>query len=42
MTRSVVILGFPGIQALDAIGPFEVFTAASTCLAADGRDGYQP
>ncbi|BBY07045.1 GlxA family transcriptional regulator [Mycobacterium noviomagense] len=42
MTRSVVILGFPGIQALDVVGPFEVFSAASTCLAANGRDGYQP
>ncbi|MGH3597989.1 MAG: DJ-1/PfpI family protein, partial [Mycobacterium sp.] len=42
MTRSVVILGFQGIQVLDAIGSFEVFTAASTCLAADGRNGYQP
>ncbi|EUA22405.1 putative transcriptional regulator DarR [Mycobacterium xenopi 3993] len=24
------------------MGPFEVFAAASTCLAAQGRDGYQP
>lgn len=42
MTRSVVVLGYPGIQGLDVVGPFEVFTAASTCLGADGRDGYQP
>ncbi|EID16334.1 transcriptional regulator containing an amidase domain and an AraC-type DNA-binding HTH domain [Mycobacterium xenopi RIVM700367] len=42
MSRSVVVLGFPGIQALDVVGPFEVFAAASTCLAAQGRDGYQP
>ncbi|BCQ10631.1 AraC family transcriptional regulator [Mycobacterium heckeshornense] len=41
MSRSVVVLGFPGIQALDVVGPFEVFAAASTCLAAQGRDGYQ-
>ncbi len=24
-TRSVVIVAFPGIQALDVVGPFEVF-----------------
>lgn len=42
MARSVVVVGFPGVQALDAVGPFEVFTAASTCLAAQGRDGYRP
>jgi len=38
----VVIFGFPGIQALDVVGPFEVFTAASRCLASQGRHGYQP
>ena len=32
MTRQVVIVGFPGIQALDVVGPFEVFTAASLLL----------
>jgi len=43
MVRSVVIVGFPGIQALDVVGPFEVFTAATRALAADGREGgYQP
>jgi transcriptional regulator GlxA family with amidase domain len=42
VTRSVLILGFPGIQALDAVGPFEVFSAASTFLATKGGDGYQP
>ncbi len=40
--RTVVILGFEGVQALDLVGPFDVFTAASACLAAAGRsrDGY--
>jgi transcriptional regulator GlxA family with amidase domain len=42
MTRKVVILGFPGIQALDVVGPFDVFTGATLSLAATGRpeDGY--
>ena len=42
MRRSVVLLGFPGVQALDLVGPFEVFTGATLALAADGRDedGY--
>jgi transcriptional regulator GlxA family with amidase domain len=34
MTREVVILAFPGIQALDVVGPFEVFATAS--LLRDG------
>ncbi|AMO63186.1 transcriptional regulator containing an amidase domain and an AraC-type DNA-binding HTH domain [Mycolicibacterium phlei] len=38
--RSVVILGFPGVQALDLIGPFDVFTGASTYLQGHGREGY--
>jgi transcriptional regulator GlxA family with amidase domain len=40
--RSVVLLGYPGVQALDLVGPFEVFTAASLALAGLGRheDGY--
>ncbi|TFV61440.1 GlxA family transcriptional regulator [Mycobacterium sp. PS03-16] len=42
MTRSVLIVGFPGIQGLDLVGPFEVFTGASRYLTAQGRDddGY--
>lgn len=32
MARSVVLLGFPGIQALDLVGPFDVFTAANLKL----------
>lgn len=42
VTRSVVILGYPGVQALDVVGPFDVFTGASMNLAARNRadDGY--
>ncbi|MDX1883368.1 GlxA family transcriptional regulator [Mycolicibacterium sp. 120270] len=42
MTRSVVILGYPGVQALDIVGPFDVFTGATMNLAARKRsdDGY--
>ena len=29
VTRSVVILGYPGVQALDMVGPFDVFTGAT-------------
>jgi transcriptional regulator GlxA family with amidase domain len=29
VARQVVILGFPGVQALDVVGPFDVFTSAS-------------
>jgi transcriptional regulator GlxA family with amidase domain len=32
VTRKVVILGFPGVQALDVVGPFEVFAGASVML----------
>jgi transcriptional regulator GlxA family with amidase domain len=39
----VVLVGFEGVQALDLVGPFEVFTGATVCLAGDGRldDGYE-
>jgi transcriptional regulator GlxA family with amidase domain len=42
VTRSVVILGYPGVQALDIVGPFDVFTGATMNLAARNRacDGY--
>lgn len=42
VTRSVVILGYPGVQALDMVGPFDVFTGATMNLAARNRadDGY--
>src|SRR6476660_9189597 len=41
--RSVVVLGYPGVQALDLVGPFEVFTGATVYLASRGRtdEGYQ-
>ncbi|OBA60470.1 transcriptional regulator [Mycobacterium sp. 1100029.7] len=37
MVRKVVIVGFPGVQALDVVGPHDVFTGAA--LLTDG--GYQ-
>ncbi|PQM46191.1 HTH-type transcriptional regulator [Mycobacterium talmoniae] len=42
MTRNVLIFGYPGVQALDVVGPSEVFASASLKLAGDGRgqDGY--
>jgi hypothetical protein len=42
MVRSVLILGFPGVQSLDLVGPSEVFTSATLCLQGMGRadDGY--
>ena len=38
----MVILGYPGVQALDMVGPFDVFTGATMYLAARNRadDGY--
>jgi transcriptional regulator GlxA family with amidase domain len=42
MTRKVLFVGFPGVQGLDLVGPFEVFNAASLVLAAAGKQGYQP
>ena len=43
VTRSVIVLGYPGVQALDLVGPFEVFTGATLCLAGQGRgdEGYR-
>lgn len=41
MSRTVLILGFEGVQALDIVGPFEVFTGASMYVTAQGvGDGY--
>ncbi|MCP9274172.1 GlxA family transcriptional regulator [Mycolicibacterium arenosum] len=42
MLRSVVVVGFEGVQALDLVGPFDVFTGATALLAGHGRpaDGY--
>lgn len=39
MTRDVLILGFPGVQALDLVGPSEVFAGATIYLAGQGRSG---
>lgn len=41
--RSVVLLGYDGVQALDLVGPFEVFGTATLILAGQGRydDGYE-
>ena len=38
----MVVLGYPGVQALDLVGPFEVFTGATIYLAGHGRvdEGY--
>lgn len=38
MTRTVLILGFPGVQALDVTGPADVFTTASIALADRGAE----
>ncbi|AFM15509.1 transcriptional regulator containing an amidase domain and an AraC-type DNA-binding HTH domain [Mycolicibacterium chubuense NBB4] len=40
MVRTVLIVGFAGVQALDIVGPFEVFTGASLFVGARGGDGY--
>jgi transcriptional regulator GlxA family with amidase domain len=37
MTRKVVLVGFPGVQALDLVGPYEVFTGASLLT----KGGYE-
>jgi transcriptional regulator GlxA family with amidase domain len=37
VTRKVVLVGFPGVQALDVVGPHEVFSAASL-LTGGGYD----
>lgn len=42
MARKVLIVGFPGVQALDLVGPFEVFASASLALSAKAKEGYQP
>jgi transcriptional regulator GlxA family with amidase domain len=38
----VLIVGFPGVQGLDLVGPFEVFTSASLAVSGQGKEGYQP
>src|SRR5580700_10134203 len=40
--RRVVIVAFPGLQSLDAVGPFEVFAGATRVAQSMGRSGgYQ-
>ena len=42
MRRTIVVLGYPGVQSLDVVGPFEVFSTASLLLAANhGAAGHQ-
>jgi transcriptional regulator GlxA family with amidase domain len=38
---SVVIVAYPGLQPLDAVGPYEVFAGASRVAAGKGSEGYQ-
>jgi transcriptional regulator GlxA family with amidase domain len=42
VARKVLIVGFPGIQPLDLVGPFDVFAGASLALSAEGKEPYQP
>jgi transcriptional regulator GlxA family with amidase domain len=42
VARKVLIVGFPGLQPLDVVGPFDVFAGASLALAAEGKEPYQP
>ena len=37
LPRRVLIVAYPGIQSLDAVGPFEVFTGASDVVAGRRR-----
>ncbi len=39
-TRSVVIVAYPGMQALDVVGPFEVFAGATRVAESRGAAGY--
>lgn len=39
-TVRVAIVGFPGVQAMDVVGPFDVFTGASLKVRAEGKPGY--
>jgi transcriptional regulator GlxA family with amidase domain len=40
--RNVVVVAFPGVQPLDAVGPIEVFGGASRVARAQGQDpGYR-
>ena len=39
-TRNVVVVIYPGVQSLDAVGPSEVFAGATRVAAAHGSAGY--
>ena len=39
--RQVVIVGFEGLQTLDAAGPYEVFAGATTAAGTRGGTGYR-
>ena len=39
-TRNVVIVAYPGMQSLDAVGPFEVFAGATRVATSTGTRGY--
>jgi transcriptional regulator GlxA family with amidase domain len=39
-SRNVVIVAYPGMQSLDAVGPFEVFAGATRVAASTGAGGY--
>lgn len=37
--RTVVVVGYDGVQGIDLVGPFDVFTGATAYLAGSGRPG---
>jgi transcriptional regulator GlxA family with amidase domain len=39
VTRRIVIVAYPGVQALDVAGPYEVFSSASRVVTAEGTNG---
>ena len=39
VTRRIVIVAYPGVQALDVAGPYEVFVSASRVVTAEGTNG---
>ncbi|MCU1361940.1 MAG: transcriptional regulator [Ilumatobacteraceae bacterium] len=42
VTRRIVIVAYPGVQALDVTGPHEVFVIASRLVTAEGTNGQPP
>lgn len=42
MSRRIVIVAYPGVQALDVAGPYEVFVTASRVVTADGTNDLPP